>query len=221
MKYKINYLTAGKPKVNDLKNINIFEKNTIAHDLLDPINGFFFLESNALNNFYKYGDDNYPISMIARSVKIFKELDNKVIPSNDFKDMDSFRMGQFLGIQFYNIFILPVIKEYYTQEIKDLNYIKSEITKLLNDTKDQKNEFIKKSNEIDFKSDKISLQYEDGSKFLAGYQNFIIRYLEGLNKITSTQTTDVQTNIKNYREFVKDTRQEINAIMSIFNEKKI
>ena len=105
MKYKINYLKAGKPQVKDLKNINIFEKNTIAHNLLDPTNGFFFLESTALDNYYKYGDDNYPISKIVRNGYIFHFLDNKVIPSNRFSDMTSFKIGEFLGIQFYNFFI--------------------------------------------------------------------------------------------------------------------
>ena len=211
MKYKINYLTAGNPQVNELKNINIFKKNTIAYKLLDPTNGFFFLESNALNNYYYYGDDEYPISKIVRDKEIFNVLDDKVIPSNNFYDMTSEEIGKFLGTHFYNLFVLPELEKYYTQEIKNLNDISENLAKKLkNKDIEIKKKFIKESKEKVYISEKI------GSNFLNDYNQFINNYIEGLNNITftqtasSTQTTSVQTNIKKYISYVKRQIKKIN-----------
>tara|TARA_B100000886_G_scaffold221220_3_gene153802 strand:- start:1322 stop:4738 length:3417 start_codon:yes stop_codon:yes gene_type:complete len=227
MKYKINYLTAGNPQVNELKNINIFKKNTIAYKLLDPTNGFFFLESNALNNYYYYGDDEYPISKIVRNNQIFHVLDDKVTPSNNFNDMTSNEIGKFLGTHFYNLFVLPELKEYYTQEIKNLNDISKNISILVKDEDiEKKKKFIKESKEKVYISEKINIQHEDGSNFLNNYIQFIKIYLERIKNITftqtasSTKTNSVQTNVKKYGQFVKDRRFEINNIMEFFNIKK-
>lgn len=209
MKYKINYLTAGRPRVNDLKNINIFEKNTIANELLDPINGFFFLESNALNNYYKYGDDEYPISEIIRNDHIFHVLDNNVIPSNNFSDMTPYKIGEFLGIQFYNLFILPEIKQYYGQNIDNLKYLKNNV-KFLN-REDKKDQFIKFSMErLTKEPKKISIQFDSLEK----YNSFKDEFLKELKNIISTtniQAIDIES-------FIKETKDICDKIIKSFDK---
>ena len=128
MNYKINYSIGGKPLPNILKNINLFRENTMAHYLLDPINGFFFFESGALINYYNFGQDDYPISKISREKRLFIYDNYTIRPSNIYtKDLTSHKIGEFLGQCFYNRYIKHKILDYYKNEIDNIKNIKKNI----------------------------------------------------------------------------------------------
>ena len=109
MKYKIIYpnkfvrknrnLVGGRLYIKNLKNINRFNKKSLEYQILDPINGFFFLE-RALDNYNKFGDDDYPITKIVNNENFFYTHDNNTLrPSNRFR-LNSKEIGKFLGVQY-------------------------------------------------------------------------------------------------------------------------
>ena len=80
MKYRIIYtnnyikkkLVGGDLSLTKLENVNRFNKNTKAYEMLDPMNGFFFLKSYAIVNYFYFGDDEYPITnILKKKSKIF------------------------------------------------------------------------------------------------------------------------------------------------------
>ena len=96
MKYPIIYTNkyikkklVGGLIPEDLKGINFFNKTSNAHEMLDPTNGFFFLKSDALLNYFRFGDDEYPITKITKNKLIFQELDDGIRPSNNLIDNDN------------------------------------------------------------------------------------------------------------------------------------
>ena len=204
MKYPIIYTNkyikkklVGGLIPEDLKGINFFNKTSNAHEMLDPTNGFFFLKSDALLNYFRFGDDEYPITKVIKNKLIFNEQDGGIRPSNNFINKNTGitieEIGKFLGIQYHNLYIKKLLEEYYEVELNNLETISDEIIKKLKGENNDKFEEINQSEKIDF----------DFNNFITDYNEIILKYKKIFIDNKKKQLNELKREINGVKNYLK------------------
>jgi hypothetical protein len=79
-KQKYSQIGGAKPDISVLKNLSLFEKNSYIDSYLNPLWGFLWVETGAIENYYNFKIDD-PICLLVK--KVFKDIGGEIFPTND------------------------------------------------------------------------------------------------------------------------------------------